>query len=198
MSNEERAQVQDDFQYDRIPLIVATNAFGMGIDKSNVRFVLHANSAKNLEAYYQEAGRAGRDGLESEAVMLFHPSDLRQFRWFIDNSEADESYRQVQYQKLQTISDYANTDECLQQFIVRYFGQDCPPCGKCSNCLNSGDFQDVTAEAQAIIGMVYDLDGRYGKRIVAQAVTGSKVKKISEIGLMSVSTTAYSREKKAG
>lgn len=181
MSNEERAQVQDDFQYDRIPLIVATNAFGMGIDKSNVRFVLHANSAKNLEAYYQEAGRAGRDGLESEAVMLFHPSDLRQFRWFIDNSEADESYRQVQYQKLQTISDYANTDECLQQFIVRYFGQDCPPCGKCSNCLNSGDFQDVTAEAQAIIGMVYDLDGRYGKKIVAQAVTGSKVKKISEI-----------------
>ncbi|CCK85579.1 ATP-dependent helicase RecQ [Lactobacillus equicursoris DSM 19284 = JCM 14600 = CIP 110162] len=182
MSNEARAAVQDDFLYDRIPLIVATNAFGMGIDKSNVRFVLHANSAKNLEAYYQEAGRAGRDGLESEAVMLYHASDMRQFRWFIDNSEADEAYRQVQYQKLQTITDYANTDECLQQFIVRYFGQDCPPCGKCSNCLSKGDLVDVTDESKQIIGMVYDLDGRYGKKLVAQAVTGSKVKKLEEIG----------------
>lgn len=182
MSNEERAKVQDDFQYDRVPLIVATNAFGMGIDKSNVRFVLHANSAKNLEAYYQEAGRGGRDGLESEAVMIYHPADLRQFRWFIDNSEGSDSYREVQYQKLQTIADYASTDDCLQQFIVRYFGQDCPPCGKCSNCLSTGDRVDVTEAAKQIIGMVYDLDGRFGKKVIAQAVTGSSVKKMAEIG----------------
>lgn len=181
MSNEERAKVQDDFQYDRIPLIVATNAFGMGIDKSNVRFVLHANSAKNIESYYQEAGRAGRDGLDSEVVMIYHTRDLQQYRWFIDQSEADEKYRNVQYKKLQEITNYANTDECLQRFIVNYFGQDCPKCGKCTNCLDTRKLVDVTNEAQQIIGMVYDLDSRFGKGVIAQAVTGSSNKKMKQL-----------------
>lgn len=182
MENEERERVQDDFQFDRVQVIVATNAFGMGIDKSNVRFVIHANSARNMESYYQEAGRAGRDGLESTAVMIYHPNDLRTYRWFIENSDADEAYSKLQYQKLQAITDYANTAECLQQFIVRYFGQECSPCGKCTNCLDDREKVDITEDTQKIIGMVYDLDSRFGKQVVAQAVSGSNSQKMRNIG----------------
>ncbi|MBP2057109.1 ATP-dependent DNA helicase RecQ [Lactobacillus colini] len=181
MESQERESVQDDFQFDRVKVIVATNAFGMGIDKSNVRYVIHANSARNIESYYQEAGRAGRDGLESTAILIYHPSDLQTYRWFIDNSEADDKYRQAQYQKLNDITNYVNSGECLQQFIVRYFGQECKPCGKCSNCLDDRKKANVTNEAQKIIGMIYDLDGRFGKSIVAQAVTGSTNQKMKSI-----------------
>lgn len=181
MENNERNKVQDDFQFDRVKVIVATNAFGMGIDKSNVRFVIHANSAKNIESYYQEAGRAGRDGLQATAIMIYHPSDLQTYRWFIDNSEADKEYRKFQYRKLNAINDYANSGECLQQFIVRYFGQECPPCEKCSNCLDEREEVDVTKDAKKIIGAVYDLDGRFGKSVVVQVVTGSTNQKMRSL-----------------
>lgn len=181
MENKEREDVQEAFQFDRFQVIVATNAFGMGIDKSNVRFVIHASSARNIESYYQEAGRAGRDGEESEAIMIYHPGDLRQYRYFIDKSNADEKYRELQYQKLQSITDYANTGECLQRYIVRYFGQDCEPCGKCSNCLNQDDLVDITSDAQKVIAMIYELDGRFGKNIVAQCLTGSDNQKMREL-----------------
>ena len=174
MDSAERSQVQEAFQFDEFQVIVATNAFGMGIDKSNVRFVIHASSARNMESYYQEAGRAGRDGEESEAILIYHPGDLRQYRYFIDESNADEKYRELQYRKLQSITDYANTDECLQQFIVRYFGQNCPPCGKCSNCLNQDELTDITEDAKKVISIVYELDGRFGKIVVAQCLIGSK------------------------
>ena len=182
MPTEKRSQVQDDFLFDRLQVIVATNAFGMGIDKSNVRFVIHANSAKNIEAYYQEAGRAGRDGDDCEAVLLYHPGDLRQYRWFIDESDADDEYKERQYKKLRAISAYANTDGCLQQFIVRYFGQNCDPCGRCSNCRQRGELLDVTEDAKKIIHMIYELDGRFGKNVVAQAVTGSTTERMRQIG----------------
>lgn len=181
METKERDEVQEAFQFDQVQVIVATNAFGMGIDKSNVRFVIHASSARNIESYYQEAGRAGRDGEESEAIMIYHPGDLRQYRFFIDESTADEKYRELQYQKLQAIIDYANTGECLQQFIVRYFGQDCEPCGKCSNCLNQDELTDITADAQKVISMVYELDGRFGKNVVAQCLVGSNNQKMKEM-----------------
>ena len=181
MKTKERDEVQEAFQFDQVQVIVATNAFGMGIDKSNVRFVIHASSARNIESYYQEAGRAGRDGEESEAIMIYHPGDLRQYRFFIDESTADEKYRELQYQKLQAITDYANTGECLQQFIVRYFGQDCEPCGKCSNCLNQDELTDITADAQKVISMVYELDGRFGKNVVAQCLVGSNNQKMKEM-----------------
>ncbi|WP_308557042.1 DNA helicase RecQ [uncultured Lactobacillus sp.] len=181
MENKERENVQEAFQFDHIQVIVATNAFGMGIDKSNVRFVIHASSARNIESYYQEAGRAGRDGEESEAIMIYHPGDLRQYRYFIDESDASEKYRELQYQKLQSITDYANTGECLQQFIVQYFGQNCEPCGKCSNCLNQDDLVDITADAKKVIAMIYELDGRFGKNVVAQCLTGSDSQKMRDI-----------------
>lgn len=183
MDAKQRTQVQEAFQFDEFQIIVATNAFGMGIDKSNVRFVIHASSTRNIESYYQEAGRAGRDGEESEAILVFHPGDLQQYRFFIEQSDAGEKYKELQYQKLYAITDYVNTGECLQQFIVRYFGQDCLPCGKCSNCIDPGELKDITNDAQKVIALIYELDGRFGKNIVAQCLIGSNNKRIKQLHL---------------
>lgn len=181
LSNEERSDVQDAFQFDKVQVIVATNAFGMGIDKRNVRFVIHANSTPNLESYYQEAGRAGRDGERCEGILIYHPKDIRLYRWFIKQSDLADEYQKIQYQKLAMITKYVNTTECLQQFIVSYFGQRCDPCGKCSNCLGSFIEKDITSESKSIIATIYELDGRFGKTVVADVVSGANNQRMREI-----------------
>ena len=181
LSNEERSDVQDAFQFDKVQVIVATNAFGMGIDKRNVRFVIHANSTPNLESYYQEAGRAGRDGDRCEGILIYHPKDIRLYRWFIEQSDLADEYQKIQYQKLAMITKYVNTTECLQQFIVSYFGQRCDPCGKCSNCLGSFIEKDITSESKSIIATIYELDGRFGKTVVADVVSGANNQRMREI-----------------
>lgn len=181
LSNEERSDVQDAFQFDKVQVIVATNAFGMGIDKRNVRFVIHANSTPNLESYYQEAGRAGRDGERCEGIMIYHPKDIRLYRWFIEQSDLADEYQKIQYQKLAMITKYVNTTECLQQFIVSYFGQRCEPCGKCSNCLGTFIEKDITSESKSIISTIYELDGRFGETVVADVVSGANNQRMREI-----------------
>lgn len=181
LSNEERSDVQDAFQFDKVQVIVATNAFGMGIDKRNVRFVIHANSTPNLESYYQEAGRAGRDGERCEGILIYHPKDIRLYRWFIEQSDLADEYQKIQYQKLAMITKYVNTTECLQQFIVSYFGQSCDPCGKCSNCLGTFIEKDITSESKSIISTIYELDGRFGKTVVADVVSGANNQRMREI-----------------
>lgn len=135
MKESERNDAQEKFLYDKVTVMVATNAFGMGIDKSNVRFVIHYQIPKNIEAYYQEAGRAGRDGLDSDAILLFSPQDMQIQQFFIDQSEMEESLKKYEYKKLREMAQYGSTQMCLQRFIVRYFGEDCEDCERCSNCL---------------------------------------------------------------
>ncbi|KHO13240.1 ATP-dependent DNA helicase RecQ [Latilactobacillus curvatus] len=175
-----RRQNQEDFLYDRKPIMVATNAFGMGIDKSNVRFVVHAQIPGSLEAYYQEAGRAGRDGLPSEAILLFKVNDVQIQHFFIDQSEMDEAHKQQEYVKLQEMTQYANTQQCLQQYIVNYFDDDCEACGRCSNCLDTREEQDITIDVQKVLSCVKRMDERFGKVLVAQVLTGSKNQKIMQ------------------
>lgn len=175
-----RRQNQEDFLYDRKPIMVATNAFGMGIDKSNVRFVVHAQIPGSLEAYYQEAGRAGRDGLSSEAILLFKVNDVQIQHFFIDQSEMDDENKQREYAKLQEMTQYANTQQCLQQYIVNYFDDDCEKCGRCSNCLDTRESQDITIDVQKVLSCIKRMDERFGKVMVAQVLTGSKNQKIMQ------------------
>lgn len=188
LSDDERRANQEDFLYDRIQVMVATNAFGMGIDKSNVRFVIHAQVPGTLEAYYQEAGRAGRDGLPSEAILLYRAQNLQIQHFFIDQSERDENNKQREYQKLQVMSQYANTQGCLQQFILAYFGEDSEPCGRCSNCRDDREAQDITVSAQKVLSCVVRLRSRFGKGIVAQVLTGAHNQRVRDNHLEELST----------
>ncbi|MGV0168576.1 DNA helicase RecQ [Furfurilactobacillus sp. WILCCON 0119] len=195
MSESDRNQSQEAFLYDRVQVMVATNAFGMGIDKSNVRFVIHFQVPGNLEAYYQEAGRAGRDGLPSEAILLYQPSDLQVQHFFIDQSDMDPTFKTREYLKLQEMSRYANTEGCLQQFILKYFGEASPACGHCGNCLDERDQVNITVDAQKVLSCVLRMRERYGKALIAQVLTGSKVQRILKEHFNELSTYGLMKER---
>lgn len=195
MSENARRQNQEDFLYDRKRVMVATNAFGMGIDKSNVRFVIHAQVPGSLEAYYQEAGRAGRDGLPSDVILLFKLHDVQIQHFFIDQSNMDDINKRREYQKLQDMTQYANTQQCLQQYILNYFGENGPVCGKCSNCLDERDSQDITVEAQKVLSCVKRMHENFGKVLIAQVLAGSKNQRIKQFHFDQLSTYGLLKNK---
>ena len=188
MSERERTEMQEAFLYDRVELLVATNAFGMGINKSNIRFVIHYQIPGSLEAYYQEAGRAGRDGLLSDAILLFAPQDIQIQKFFIQQPQREDSQKQKEYEKLKAMTEYVYIEDCLQQYILAYFGEDGVPCERCGNCLDDRELIDVTKETQMVLSCIKRMGENYGKQMLMKVLAGSKEQKVKNFGFDRLST----------
>lgn len=190
---EERKRIQEQFLYDDITVMIATNAFGMGIDKSNVRYVIHYNMPETLEAYYQEAGRAGRDGARAECYLLYSPRDLQIRRYLIEkaaeNGEISEELLHHRYLKLQQMNGYCHTGRCLSAYILDYFGDpDGADCNRCNNCLKEYVEKDITVDAMKAISCVMRMKQRYGLQLTAGVLKGSNAKKVLQGGFQHLST----------
>ncbi|WP_274362549.1 DNA helicase RecQ [Paenibacillus thermotolerans] len=198
MSDKERAESQMMFLQDDLRVMVATNAFGMGIDKSNVRYVIHWNMPKNIEAYYQEAGRAGRDGEPGECILLYQTQDIMTQKFLIEQSVESPDRRAAELLRLRRMSDYCQTRLCLRTFLLKYFGDEVEGgagCGRCGNCNDDSVLEDITEEARMICSCIRRMNERFGMTMVAQVLKGSSNRKVLDFGLDKLSTYGLLRQR---
>ena len=189
LSNDARHEYQEKFINDDIKIMVATNAFGMGIDKPNIRWVLHYNMPQSIENYYQEIGRAGRDGEDSECVLLFSPGDIHTQKYLVEVGIENPERKRVQYKKLQQMVDLVYSNTCYRKSILNYFGEHfLEECNNCSNCLNDGEVVDKTLDAQKVISCIARMKRSFGATMIIDVLRGSKNKKVLDLGFDTLTT----------
>lgn len=189
MSEKQRTNNQNDFVYDKTCVMVATNAFGMGIDKSNIRYVLHYNMPRDLESYYQEAGRSGRDGDNANCILLFNRSDIVTNKLLIEQGNPNQNHSN-EYEKLNDMVDYCNTDKCLRKYLLEYFGEtpDFDECDNCGNCNSEIEVTDITTDSKKILSCIRRMNERFGMGLVTDVLKGSNSAKIRSLGFDNLST----------